>query len=112
MIWYKDLYVGYNLLERKREVIRKVKKGKAQFNVYVITLSQNDHDLLEIYPSNVLIQKYYKNSDLVVVGIAYGKEEAMDMLKLLFDDCMADTGGVQVKEYIVEKMKEKESKEE
>ncbi len=104
MRWYKDLYVGYNLLERKRDVIRKIKWGKIQWNVYVITLSENKHDLLEIYPSNVFAQKYYRKSDCVVVGIAYGKEETLDMVKLLIDDCMADTGGVQVREYILKKM--------
>lgn len=25
MIWYEDLYVGYNLLDKKRKVIRKIK---------------------------------------------------------------------------------------
>ena len=105
MIWYKDLYVGYNLLERKREVIRKMKWGKQQFNVFAITLSRNEHDLLEIYPSNVLTQKYYKDSDLVVVGIAYGKEEALDMMQLVLQDCMEDTGGLDVKAYIRENMK-------
>ena len=24
MIWYEDLYVGYNLLDKKRKVIRKI----------------------------------------------------------------------------------------
>ncbi|MCR5704760.1 MAG: hypothetical protein K6G85_09060 [Eubacterium sp.] len=104
MIWYNDLYVGYNLLERKREVIRKMKWGKQQFNVFVITLSRNEHDLLEIYPSNVLTQKYYKDSDLVVVGIAYGKEEAYDMMQLVLTDCMEETGGLDVKQYILSQM--------
>ena len=28
MIWYEDLYVGYNLLDKKRKVIRKIKNRK------------------------------------------------------------------------------------
>ena len=81
MRWYEDLYVGYNLLDKKRQVIRKIKNGKPQLNKYVITLPQNDYDTLEIYPSNILNQKWYRDSDMVVVGITEGMEEAMDMIQ-------------------------------
>lgn len=72
MRWYDDLYVGYNLLDKKRQVMWKIKRGKQQFNKYVITLPFNDYDVLDIYPSNVLTQKWYKDSDIVIVGIAEG----------------------------------------
>ena len=62
MRWYDDLYVGYNLLDKKRQVMWKIKRGKQQFNKYVITLPFNDYDVLDIYPSNVLTQKWYKNT--------------------------------------------------
>lgn len=86
MRWYEDLYVGYNLLDKKRQVIRKIKNGKPQLNKYVITLPQNDYDTLEIYPSNILNQKWYRDSDMVVVGITEGMEEAMDMIQLIIMD--------------------------
>ena len=95
MRWYEDLYVGYNLLDKKRQVIR---------NKYVITLPQNDYDTLEIYPSNILNQKWYRDSDMVVVGITEGMEEAMDMIQLIIMDCLNDTGEVKVKKYIMSKM--------
>ena len=96
MRWYEDLYVGYNLLDKKRQVIRKIKNGKPQLNKYVITLPQNDYDTLEIYPSNILNQKWYRDSDMVVVGITEGMEEAMDMIQLIIMDCLNDTGEVKV----------------
>ena len=46
MRWYDDLYVGYNLLDKKRQVMWKIKRGKQQFNKYVITLPFNDYDVL------------------------------------------------------------------
>lgn len=104
MRWFKDIYVGYNLLENKRKIIRQIKSGKIMLDTYVITLPSNDYDTLEIYPSNVLIQKWYKDSDMVVVGIAGGKEEALDMTQLIIMDCYNDTGFVDVKKYILEKM--------
>lgn len=104
MIWYEDLYVGYSLLAQKRQIMRKIKNGKPMFNKYVITLPQNDYDTLEIYPSNVLTQKWYRESDIVVIGIAEGKEEAMDMMTLIVMDCLEQTGGVKVKDFIMEQM--------
>ena len=104
MRWYEDIYVGYNLLDKKRQVIRKIKNGRIQFNKYVITLPQNNYDTLEIYPSNVLTQKWYRDSDMIVVGIAEGMEEALDMMQLIIMDCLHDTGDVYVKKYIMSKM--------
>ncbi len=104
MRWYEDLYVGYSLLDKKRQVVRKIKKGKPQGNKYVLTLPRNDYDTLEIYPSVVLLQKWYRDSDMIVVGIAEGMEEAMDMMQLIIMDCLYETGNVNVKKYITDKM--------
>lgn len=112
MRWYDDLYVGYNLLDKKRQVMWKIKRGKQQFNKYVITLPFNDYDVLDIYPSNVLTQKWYKDSDIVIVGIAEGREEAMDMVQLIIMDCINSTGECKVKDYILNLMNEERSKRE
>ena len=112
MRWYKDLYVGYSLLSKKRETIKKIKRGKITFDKYVIALPFNDYDTLDIYPSYVLLQKRYRSSDMVIVGIAQGREEAMDMMQLILMDCLHDTGGLNVKDYILGQMDKRESKKE
>lgn len=104
MRWYNDLYVGYNALDNKKDIIRKIKKGKIQNNKYVIALPFNDYDVLDIYPSYVLTQKWYRESDIVIVGIAEGTEETLDMLQLVIMDCLNETGEVNVKKYILSKM--------
>ena len=104
MRWYQDLYVGYSVLENRKKVIHKIKNGKIQPGKYVLALPQNDYDVLDIYPSYVLTQKWYRNSDLVIVGIAGGWEETLDMMQLVIMDCLNDTGKVNVKQYILDKM--------
>lgn len=104
MRWYDDLYVGYNALDNKKDIIRKIKKGKLQINKYVIALPFNDYDVLDIYPSYVLTQTWYRKSDMVIVGIAEGMEETLDMMQLVIMDCLNETGGVNVKEYILNNM--------
>ena len=44
------------------------------------------------------------NSDMVVVGIAEGKEEALDMMTLIIMECYERTGGCKVKDFILEQM--------
>ena len=41
---------------------------------------------------------------MIVVGIAEGMEEALDMMQLIIMDCLHDTGDVYVKKYIMSKM--------
>ncbi len=104
MRWYQDLYVGYNVLENRNKVIRKIKNGKLQPGKYVLALPENDYDVLDIYPAYVLTQKWYRKSDMVIVGITDGWEETLDMMQLVIMDCLNDTGNVNVKKYILDKM--------
>ena len=112
MRWYDDLYVGYNLLDKKRQVMWKIKRGKQQFNKYVITLPFNDYDVLDIYPSNVLTQIWYQDSDIVLVGMAEGRAVALVMVPFLIRDCLNARGGCKVKDYILNLMNEERSKRE
>ena len=50
----------------------------------------------------MLTQKWYKDSDIVIVGIAEGREEAMDMVQLIIMDCLNSTGGCKVKDLYIE----------
>ena len=61
MRWYDDLYVGYNLLDKKRQVMWKIKRGKQQFNKYVITLPFNDYDVLAVLSDDICSEITNKN---------------------------------------------------
>lgn len=103
MRWCDDLYIGDNALNSKEEIISNIKEGKFQFNKYVLALPFNEVDLLDIYPSYVLTQKRYMDSDIVIVGIAEGKEEAYDVIQLIIMDCYNKTNGFDVRQYIENK---------
>lgn len=102
MRWYKDLYVGLNAMENKETIIANIKEGKPQFNKFVLALPLNNHDILDIYPSYVLLQKAYRESSLMIVGIADGMEEAYDMVQLAIMDCYSETKGFNLKEFMSE----------
>ena len=106
MKWYNDLYVGHNAMEDKDKIVDKIIRGKLQLNKYVITLPLNNRDTLDIYPAYVLVQKWYRKSDMIVVGIADGKEEANEIVEMIIKDCLSELGKVDVRQYIESKMKE------
>lgn len=92
MKWYKDLYMGELAAKRKRKIISRIKHGKFQIGVYVLALPLNDDNILDIYPSYILNQKYYRNISINIVGIAFGYEEAMKILQRMVIDCYTSTG--------------------
>ena len=67
--------------------------------VYVITLSNNPNDELDIIPSYVLMQKIYKDMELIVVGIASDRDNALELLNRMTYDCLNETGNVSFKQY-------------
>ena len=64
-----------------------------------VTLSENPGNLLEIVPSYMLIQKSYYARCPEIVGMAKGKDEAIDMAVDIVKNIYGETGAFQVKEY-------------
>ena len=102
MRWYNYLYVGEKAKNVSEEIIDKINNGKMQINKYALALPFNDSDILDIIPTMVLMQKRYLNSDIVIVGIADGKSEAMDLMQEIIMECYNETKGFDLKSYIFE----------
>ena len=79
MIWYKDLYVGESIVHKTKKVKWKIMHNAGQIGIYVITLASNTQNLLDIIPSYELMQKGYPKKDMVVVGLAKGYDEAIEV---------------------------------
>ena len=104
MRWFKDLYLGESILDQKEEVINKIKNGKFTLNKYVIALPRNDYDTLETYPAVILKEEWYKKSDTFIVGLATGDDEAKEVMQFIISDCYDQTGGVDVRKFIMDQM--------
>ena len=72
---------------------------RVAFGVYLVTLSENPGNLLEIVPSYMLIQKSYYARCPEIVGMAKGKDEAIDLAVDIVKNIYGETGAFQVKEY-------------
>ena len=102
MKWYKNLYMGETATDTKHKILRNVVKRRFSNNEYLITISANPDNLLDILPAEVLLQKHYKdNTDkLYIVGIANGKEEALEVVRQIIDEVYTNTGEFDIPGYL------------
>lgn len=104
MKWYRKLYLGDNAKDAKYKIIGKVRTNKFQFDTYLITLSNNPDNLLDIYLANFLLQPHFKKSnfldDIYVVGIAKGRDEAFRLIEKIIFEVYSNTGEFKLREYL------------
>jgi len=68
-------------------------------DVYLITLASNDKNLLDIYPGYVFLQPYFQEQELLILGIALGKDEAFSVAQKIIEDVYGNTGALGVQAY-------------
>ncbi len=99
ILFHNRLYVADDLLKQKSRVLKKLKQGKLQFGVYVITLSLSESDMLDIYPSYVLLQKAFKEAKLTVVGIAGEQATAFSLIEQMTMDCLRANSDANIRDF-------------
>lgn len=96
--WHKHYYKGAGVKNTTRIRFR-LNQGKPVPGIYLITLSENPHNLLEILPSLTLIQKTAVQLCPEIVGIASSKDEAFDLVTSMIQNVYDETGDFKIKEY-------------
>lgn len=102
MYWCKKIYYGERALENQKELLKNLKRKKWSLGVYVITLPENDKNLLDIFETIQFEQPAFRKKKLTVVGIAIGKDEAFTLVQEIVQDVHNLTGGFGIKEYFLE----------
>lgn len=100
MRWYNQLYVGKKAKKRRFRMIQNIRSRKMQPDTYVITPAENGNNILDIYPSIVLLQPYYEEKDCLILGIAYGYREALLVARDIVDDMFQQTGGLDLQDFL------------
>ncbi|MCI9525838.1 MAG: hypothetical protein HFH37_02815 [Lachnospiraceae bacterium] len=105
MIWYKEFYAGESIGYKKEKVKWKILHNAGQLDIYVIALSSNPHNLLDIISSIELMQKAYPRQDMMVVGIDKGYDNAVGLAGRIIMDVFQKTGNLNIREYFLEQQK-------
>lgn len=101
MRWYERLYVGEEAKKHRFSIIQAVRKEKAS-GYYILTPASNERNLLDIYPAITLKQPYYKNKDLLIVGVAADYTDAVMLAGRIVCDVFKKTGGYDVTGFLKE----------
>ena len=105
MRYYKHLYLAEGL-KKKEKIIRKLEEKKLQINIHVITLARNEKNQLEIYNSMLFLQPDFPYDDFLVVGLAKGYEDAVEIVEEIAQEVYNKTKGADIRSYILEREQE------
>ena len=98
--WYKNLYVGKTVVGKEKKVIRQINRGRFLPGLYLITYAANEIDQLDILNSKYLLQKKVRESLPCIVGIAFGYQEALDLITEMATETYDSTGTCNIRSYL------------
>lgn len=98
--YYSNLYVSDSLKKKKDKVIRRLERRKIQPDLHVILLPGCGHNQLEIVNAMYLLQPGYPREDRLVVGIAKGWDDAVELVETISREVYEATGDLQLRDYI------------
>lgn len=96
--WNRDLLIGERIKDI-RKIQKKLNSGKPVPGIYLITLSDNPSNLMEILPALTLIQETAADICPEIIGITKSKDDAFDMAADIIRKIYDETGEFRIKEY-------------
>lgn len=103
MRWYERLYVGEKAQKDRYSIIQAVREEKSS-GYYILTLPSNQKNMLDIYPAHTLKQPYYREQNLLILGIAADYQDAAMLSAAIIGDVYKKTGGYDVERFLEEEM--------
>ena len=99
MYWHRKMYYGDKARKKRTRIMYNIDTHKLQFGVYVLTPAANGTDLIDIIPAFMLNKDDYKGRDIVIIGLAASKEEALELGGRIICDVYDKTGGYDIRSY-------------
>jgi len=100
-IFSSNLYVDESINPRKLEKIKqKINKKPLLTKVYLVTLSDNVSDLLNIFEARQLVFPYYLDHAVRVVGIFATYDAAVEWIVGITSLCKDERDDYDLKEYL------------
>lgn len=102
MRWYKHLYLSETLQGMKRSVKYDFKYKKIPAGYYCLTLPEYENNLMDIMRSECIKLPKLRGhkKDVVVIGVAAGREEAFELAGQIIYEVYKSTGGFDIKTYL------------
>ena len=91
MRWAKDLALGESVKGEENRIIKKLTKKEFR-DYYLICYSLNPEEMLDLFPVRVVTNPHFPAEELLVLGIAGGREEAILVTTDLLEESFERTG--------------------
>lgn len=103
-VWYENLYMGAAAAPLYDQIYHSIEEEKYLPDVYLITIAAAVKDQLDCYESIQLFMPALRRRLKPIIGLAYGKEEAMSLLQTIAEDVYRETGGLRIRTYFEERL--------
>ena len=99
LTWYNRLYIGNNAKKRADRAIRRLNEKMVR-GIYLITLASNEKNQLDILSAYNLIQPVVYRRCPMVIGIAWGYDEAVELVIHITNESLEKTGKADLSKYL------------
>ncbi|MCR5719755.1 MAG: hypothetical protein K6F84_04240 [Lachnospiraceae bacterium] len=94
------IYIGQELEEKNHYILmEKLKKDPVKAGLYILILSENEGEEMEIIKSCELLRPVYKYRDIKVCGIAKNRDDAFMLVKDMAEDILKQDEKCSFREY-------------
>lgn len=98
----EKLYIGESIDIRKLDKMKKnLCNTPVLTKIFLITISTNPAEQLDIIASKYLTYTYYNTHPLHVVGLAKSNGEAVGLVQKMVQDCLDTQGDVDLKAFLL-----------
>ncbi len=104
MKWAEQITLGESL-EKEGTAYwqQQVEQGEVNLRLRIITLAANGVDYLDIRPALGWAHRSAELADPLIVGMAKGKKEALELVRSLVEQCYRETGHADVRAYLLQR---------
>lgn len=106
----EPLYLSESVKGESRKIIKALRKGRADIGYFALTLAENGTDHIDVIASGYLKQKILLEKLPPLIGLSVTRAEAMDLIVRITDDCLRETGGTDLRAYLLNTKTEKDCK--
>ena len=94
MRWYNHLYTGTKAKRHRFSIIQNIREERYLPGIYVITPPSNGNNVLDIHPVTEFANLFYaERQELLILGIAEGYQEALELAGTIVTEMYEKTGG-------------------
>lgn len=97
--WTSRIFVSENLKKKKDKAIDSINNRRITSDIYCIAFASSPENLFDIMNAKELLFPHYQKTDITIVGLAKGKEEATSLAQDMLMEVYDKTGAFDVRGY-------------